>query len=103
VAITKPGTLDSIRTSRSSHLTMQISQIVLYSQTGKTRTVHFRLGALNVVTGISASGKSALLHIVEYCLGRGTSTVPEGVISGSVDWFAVLLQLANQQAFIARR
>jgi hypothetical protein len=82
---------------------MQISQIVLYSQTGKTRTVHFRLGALNVVTGISASGKSALLHIVEYCLGRGTSTVPEGVISGSVDWFAVLLQLANQQAFIARR
>ena len=82
---------------------MQISQIVLYSQTGKTRTVHFHLGALNVVTGISASGKSALLHIVEYCLGRGTSTVPEGVISGNVDWFAVLLQLANQQVFIARR
>lgn len=82
---------------------MQISQIVLYNKSGDTRTVEFKLGSLNVVTGISASGKSSLLHVVEYLLGRGTSTIPAGVVSSSVEWFAVLLQLPDQQVFIARQ
>ncbi|WP_431236727.1 DUF3732 domain-containing protein [Mycolicibacterium aichiense] len=81
---------------------MQILEVVLYQTNGKRRTVRFATGALNVVTGISATGKSALLHIIEYCLGRDQPTIPAGVITDSVDWYAVLLQLPSTRAFVAR-
>lgn len=75
---------------------------MLYHADGRRRTVAFRPGALNVVTGISASGKSALLHIVEFCLGRDHPTIPAGVVSDSVEWYSVLLQLDSTRAFVAR-
>lgn len=81
---------------------MQILEVVLYKADGRSRTVAFTPGALNVVTGVSASGKSALLHIIEFCLGRDHPSVPAGVISNSVEWYAVLLQLSSTRAFVAR-
>lgn len=51
---------------------------------------------------MSATGKSALLDIVEYCLGRDHLTVPAGPIADSVQWYAVLLQLPTVRAFVAR-
>ena len=81
---------------------MQILEVVLYQTDGKRRSVNFAAGALNVVTGVSATGKSALLHIVEFCLGRDQPTIPAGVIADSVDWYAVLLQFPSTRAFVAR-
>lgn len=81
---------------------MQVLEVVLYNAAGQLRRVKFQPGALNVVTGVSATGKSALLHIVEFCLGRDSFTVPAGVISKTVEWYAVLLQLPGTRAFVAR-
>ena len=39
---------------------MQLLAIILYSATGEERIIKFKPGALNVVTGISATGKRAL-------------------------------------------
>lgn len=76
--------------------------MVLYNAAGQQRRVRFQPGALNVVTGFSGAGKTALLTIVEYCLGRGTNTVPAGIISDTVQWYALLLQLPTTRAFVAR-
>lgn len=81
---------------------MQILEVVLYNAAGQQRRVRFQPGALNVVTGVSGAGKTALLTIVEYCLGRKTNTVPAGIISDTVQWYALLLQLPTTRAFIAR-
>ena len=81
---------------------MQLLAIILYSASGEQRILRFRPGALNIVTGISATGKSALLDIVDFCLGRTTLTMAVGPISDSVEWYAVIVQLPNGQAFIAR-
>src|SRR6266849_1976505 len=81
---------------------MQLLAIVLYSIWGDRRTVTFVTGALNVVTGQSKTGKSALLDIAEFCLGRSTSTMPVGPITQTVAWYAVLLQLPGVRAFVAR-
>jgi hypothetical protein len=81
---------------------MQLLAIVLYNASGEQRVVGFKPGALNIVTGAPATGKSALLDIVEYCLGRSAITMPIGPITQTVSWYAVLLQVAGGRAFVAR-
>ncbi|MEZ0076300.1 DUF3732 domain-containing protein [Planotetraspora sp. GP83] len=81
---------------------MQLLAIVLYSATGAKRILDFKPGALNVVTGESKTGKSALLDIVEYCLGRDTMQMPIGPITQTVAWHAALFDLGGGRAFVAR-
>ena len=81
---------------------MQILQITLYSRTGKRRTIDFKLGAVNIITGGSNRGKTALIAIVDYCLGSSECAVPAGVIPAAVSWYGVLLQIEAQQVFVAR-
>ncbi|AQT70406.1 DUF3732 domain-containing protein [Streptomyces sp. fd1-xmd] len=81
---------------------MQLLAIILYSKTGHRQVLDFHPGALNVVTGESKTGKSALLEIVESCLGRDTLQMPVGPITSTVSWYAALFQLQSGRAFIAR-
>jgi hypothetical protein len=84
-------------------VSMQILNIVLYSHDGHQRIVKLNPGVVNVITGASKTGKSALIDIVDYCFGSGECRVPEGPIRRSVSWFGLHLQLAAGQAFVARR
>lgn len=84
-------------------MTFQIANIILYSHDGRIRELPFRIGELNVITGSSKTGKSALIDIVDYCTGRGDCYVAEGVIRRHVSWFAVLFQAGDSQIFVARR
>lgn len=83
---------------------MQLLALVLYNADGRTRRIDFMPGQLNIITGESGTGKSALLTIVEYCLGRNTNLVPVGPISDTVEWYGALWQLddAGARAFVAR-
>lgn len=82
---------------------MQILDIVLFSHDGRRRALPLRIGSVNVITGASKTGKSALLDIVDYCFGSSECRVPEGPIRRFVSWFGLRLQLQNGQAFVARR
>lgn len=84
-------------------MTLQIRSISVYSRSGERRDVNFRLGALNIVTGASKTGKSALLDIVDYCWGRAECTVPEGEIRKGVSWFAVHFDKDGEGLLIARK
>ena len=81
---------------------MQIAKIILYHRSGETREIAFRIGAVNIVTGSPKTGKSALIDIVDYCLGSSECGVPEGAILSTVAWYALLLQFRNGQVFVAR-
>ena len=63
---------------------MQLRSITLYNHDGRTRTVGFRTGQLNIVTGESRTGKGALLTIADYCLGRDSMQIPAGPITDTV-------------------
>lgn len=80
---------------------MHLVSVVLYNESGEQRRVEFRRG-LNVITGNKSTGKSALLDIVEYCLGRSTLVTPVGPITQSVVWYGLVVQLDGQRAFIGR-
>jgi hypothetical protein len=84
-------------------VSVQILDIVIYSHDGRHRELGLRPGNVNIITGASKSGKSALIDIVDYCFGSGECHVPEGPIRRSVAWFGLRLQLATGQAFVARR
>jgi hypothetical protein len=81
---------------------MQLVALGVYSRSGERRDVMFRQGALNILTGKSKTGKSAILDIAEYCLGRDTVTIPTGVISNTASWYYVLVQFANDRVLICR-
>jgi len=81
---------------------MKISSIHIYSHEGQRRDIRFKVDGLNVITGRSSTGKSALSDIIEYCMGRSTFNVPEGVIRDKVAWFAVIYQFENEQVLVAK-
>ena len=81
----------------------QILNILVYGSNGQIRSIELKPDAVNVITGQSKTGKSALIHIVDYCLGRRECNVPAGVIRKHVEWYAVKLQTSSGEVFIARR
>jgi hypothetical protein len=81
---------------------MQIAEIVLYSHDGRTRRLQFALGSLNIITGRKGTGKSALVRIIEYCLGSAENKVPAGVIRDCTAWYGLVLQLKDTRVFVAR-
>jgi Protein of unknown function (DUF3732) len=84
-------------------MTMQIRSIILYNRAGATREVSFRPGAVNIITGRSLTGKSAIIDIVDYCMGRSTFNIPEGVIRDSVAWYAVVFKFGdNTEVLVAK-
>ncbi len=84
-------------------MSMQIKNIILYGANNKKRMLSFNLGKVNILTGESKTGKSAIIDIVEYCLGSDKCRIPEGIIRENVLWFALIIQFPSGQAFIARR
>jgi hypothetical protein len=79
-----------------------IHEIGVIDKIGKKHPVYFNNG-LNVVTGKSSTGKSALIEIFDYCFGSSEYTVPKGVITDSADIYYVYLQVGEQNMVIARR
>ncbi|WP_292638028.1 hypothetical protein [Mesorhizobium sp.] len=84
-------------------MSLQIRSISVYSLRGERRDVNFKLGSLNIVTGKSKTGKSALLDIVDYCWGRAECTIAEGAIRRTVSWFAVLFDHDGEGVLVARK
>lgn len=83
-------------------MTLQILTLAIYNSEGDRREVPFLPGKVNIITGASLTGKSALIDIVDYCLGRNEYTIPSGVIRDSVAWYVLHIQLPTTQAVIGR-
>jgi len=84
-------------------MSFQVLDIVLYSNAGELRIINLRPGALNIITGASKTGKTALIEIIDYCLGSGECYIPEGIIRRSTSWVGLKLLVKEGQVFIARR
>lgn len=82
---------------------MQIRQLILYGKNGKVRNIPFKLGQVNIITGKSKSGKSAIGDIIEYCLGGDSCNIADGVIRENVSWYGLLLQFKEEQIFVSRK
>lgn len=81
-----------------------IKQIVLWSKKPefKPRKILLEKGKVNVITGDSERGKSALIAIVDYTLCSRKCQIPVG-IRKYVEWFGVLFSINGHDMLLARR
>jgi hypothetical protein len=82
---------------------MQIKSLIFYNKKGDKRILPLETGKVNIITGESKTGKTAIIDVVNYCLGSEQCNVSEGIIRQTVEWFAILLQYENEEVFIARQ
>lgn len=78
-----------------------IHEIGVIDKLDNKHPVNFKKG-LNIVTGKSSTGKSALIEIFDYCFGSGEYTVPKGVITDCAAIYYVALSVNDQDMVIAR-
>jgi uncharacterized small protein (DUF1192 family) len=78
-----------------------IAKIILFDNAGEKREVELYPG-LNIITGDSKTGKSALIEIVDYCLFASRSTIPKGIINDFANYFVIILKISEKYLSIAR-
>ena len=83
----------------------QIRGVVLWPRDGnfEPRTLKFELGKVNVISGASRTGKSAVIPIIDYCLGSSTCSIPVNTIRKYCEWFGVVVVTAQGEKLLARR
>ena len=78
-----------------------IKQIAVFNEIGSKRFVPFKDG-LNIITGDSKTGKSALIEIIDYCLFSSRSSVPVGKITDFAKLFVVVYKVNDFYIVIGR-
>jgi len=83
----------------------QIKEVILWPRNPQfePRRIPFELGMVNVITGASRTGKSAVTPIIDYCLGSHSCSIPVKTIRQACSWFGVLIQTEQGQKLFARK
>lgn len=83
----------------------QIEKLILWPKNTKYtyKNIEFNINSVNVITGDSRTGKSAIIPIIDYCLASGECYIPTQTIRNACSWFGVMVQLDNSKILLARR
>lgn len=84
---------------------MKIRKLIIWPKDSAfpPREVEFELDKVNVITGASRTGKSAIIPIIDYCLGSSSCSIPIDTIRDYASWYGVILQIDQDQILIARK
>lgn len=78
-----------------------IEAIIIFSKTGEKRMIPLQEG-VNIITGDSKTGKSALIEIIDYCLCSTNCTIPKGKITDFSELYALIMKINTNIYVIAR-
>lgn len=82
----------------------QLRKLILWPRhDAEPRIVEFHPGVVNVISGASKTGKSAVIPIIDYCLASNKCAIPVGVIRENCSWFGILIDTVEGQKLLARR
>ena len=79
-----------------------IQEIILFREDGDKRVVALTPG-VNIITGESKTGKSALVEIIDYCLCSTRCTIPKGKITEFSHLYVLVMQINDHTVIIARQ
>lgn len=82
---------------------MKLKSLHLYSFNGDRRSIEFKTNGLNIITGLSSTGKSSIINIIEYCMGRSSCLIAEGIITSKVSWVSVIYTVNNYDLLVAKQ
>ncbi len=77
--------------------------LVLFLKNGEIRTLEFLPNKVNVITGDSNTGKTAILAIIDYCLFSSTHDISESIINENVEWYGIKISINDKCYFISRK
>ncbi|MES3020786.1 MAG: DUF3732 domain-containing protein [Pseudomonadota bacterium] len=83
---------------------LQLITLIIWPKNEKhaPRLIEFRRGVVNVITGGSRTGKSAIIPIIDYCLASSECQIPIDTIRDHSAWYGLLLETEHEQLLIAR-
>lgn len=80
-----------------------IDAITLWSHRNEKRQLHFKRGKVNVLTGGSHRGKSAILDIFDYCFLASSHKIPLDIINDNTSWYGLTFAINEKIYTVARR
>lgn len=75
--------------------------IMIFNKSGEVRRVNMEPG-VNIITGESKTGKSALVEIMDYCLCSSRCTIPKGKITEFAHIYVIPMVIDKNTYIIAR-
>ncbi len=83
----------------------QILKLIVWPKSKEfaPRIVPFELGKVNVITGASRTGKSAIIPIIDYCLASSDCFIPIDTIRDYSSWYGIVFQTEIEQILISRK
>lgn len=78
-----------------------IKAIIIFNKNGDKRIVPLKQG-VNIITGESKTGKSALVEIIDYCLCSARCTIPKGKITEFSYLYTIIMDIGDNTYVIAR-
>lgn len=86
-------------------MNIQLKEIILWPKNKELdiKIIEFVKGKVNVIHGLSQTGKSAIIHITDYCLCASENKVPIGIIRDTVEWFGVKLLCDDEEMLFIRK
>lgn len=83
---------------------IQIENIVIWPKNPKLepKILSFAKGKINIIYGLSQTGKSAIIPIIDYCLGSTQNKIPVGYIRDYSAWYGIVLNINETKVLIVR-
>ncbi len=82
----------------------EIKEIILWPrrQEFEPRRLKFQGGKVNIISGNSRTGKSAVIPIIDYCLAANSCAIPTETIRKACSWFGVIVKTSSGEKLFAR-
>ena len=83
----------------------QLLKLIIWPKSDEfaPRIVEFDLEKVNVITGASRTGKSAIIPIIDYCLASTDCFIPIDTIRDYASWYGIVFQTETEQILISRK
>lgn len=82
-------------------MNVTIKKIIIFDNNNQSRFIDFNDG-LNIITGDSKTGKSAIIEIIDYCLFSSRSSIPKGKITDFAELFVVIYKINDFYLVVGR-
>lgn len=83
---------------------MQILRLLIWQKNGILRNFPFQENKVNVITGDSGRGKTAIIYIIDYCmLASEARNISKKNIDEDVNWYGIVFQINDKTITIARQ
>ncbi len=84
---------------------LQLVNLIIWPkvQSHGPRIIKFEKGRVNVITGGSRTGKSAIIPIIDYCLASSECQIPIDTIRDHSAWYGLLVETETEQLLLARK